>query len=178
MADSVSDDDRKKIEAGILVALRLIYLGRAREALDRLGLIDQEATIPADAEASLAAFAAERAGYIQTGINQRLNGLSGAEYDQALREIQQHNDQWLKPFLSSTASHQGLVDTYQNTPGQDSGKSAAEETLWVWTQFTDNPDDCAEAMGISPAPLAEIQEAAGVDMPPAHDKCKCTLFPQ
>jgi hypothetical protein len=177
---SVSDDDRTRFEDDLLAALLLVYTGAARAALAQLG-VSGEPEISDDTQATLAAFAAERATLVQTGVNARIDALDPDAADEMLvalrQEIEAYNRTTLIPYMTRWASQHALEDTYRQTPASDgSDRSALDEHDWEWAQETNFEDSCSDAANASPASHGDLVALAG-SSPPAHEGCQCSLTP-
>jgi hypothetical protein len=184
---AVNDDERRRLQDAITAAALLIYLGAKREAQYTLG-VTQAPVADDDQRAAINEFGAQRAQLIQTGINTRLAAAVAALGDDpsedaahaavhaALGEIATYHTAVLVPYITSWAYHRGLVDAYHETVDPMTGRSHAESTQWVWTQYTDCMDDCSDAAAASPAPYDDLAAITG-GPPPAHPRCACDLSP-
>lgn len=172
----VSDENRRRLEAALVVALALIYAGKSQEAYAALGAagvtVDSD-SLPFAIRSFLASFAADRAQKVQEGINTRI--ATAENVASMAADIGAYNDTVLAPYIISTVEHKAVLDAFQSTPGT-AGQSAADEHLWTWTQQTSFPDDCADAAGASPASLGELLGIVG-GPPPRHERCQCSLDP-
>jgi hypothetical protein len=176
----ISDDDREKLEEALAAALLLIYAGRRQQALLQLGVTVQTMDVPEAAARQVLAFARDRARLIQEGVNQRM---SNADDPAAVsKEIDEYNRTVLQPYMESWAQHQAQQAAYSETSRPNgstalTSKADGSPQLWTWEKQTDwGPDECDAAADASPAPYADLIDAAG-SSPPVHPRCRCTLSP-
>jgi hypothetical protein len=179
-APKVNDEQRKKIEAAIIAALTAIWLARRQAIEADLGK-EISTELPAAVVDKIAAFAEDRSGKIQDGVNEYFQSALDALPPDAspeqiattirntATEIDQHNQGPLSDYVDSWGDHQALYDTYDEY-------DALGGMDWYWQQSTDWPDECMEAEAASPAPMDELMSITG-GMPPVHLNCQCDCFP-
>lgn len=177
----VTDEDRERLAAEIAAALALIYQHHAQRAYARLKRTPRALHQGFRIQHTLNAKASEVAGSVQRGVNTRIaNAQVDPENPDAVAQSQQamdtYNAKTLVPYLTAWAAQQALSDVYADTPSPTPGLSMRDAVNWVWTQVTDNPDDCADAAAASPASYNQLVGIGGGE-PPVHRNCQCSLDP-
>lgn len=184
MAGRMTAEQRKHLRRDIATGLTALYLGHKQRYAAGLGIT---ATVTPAAKKKIAAEATKRAQQAQAGVNTFLGYADDrAQEDDtdpdtqrtaAIAGMGRYNRDILIISMALWAANRARADAYTEAPDpQNPGQSAADGTLWTWTQNSAYDDRCAAAADASPAPRDQLIAIAGGE-PQTHPGCMCELSP-